>query len=173
MGRGARELALCNAMIDRNARARLAARIRQDRRLTPTTRHVANAALFATMDPRTGRCSAYRARLAHEAGCSARSVSRATQALEAAGYLSVVPTYGRRHRAQGGRWFRPRGRNLLVWRIPADFFLSAKLAAYPSSISKTLAPSPLPEGLSKALARFINAGADRAGLPKERNQRYD
>ncbi|MEI7608644.1 MAG: helix-turn-helix domain-containing protein [Rhodospirillaceae bacterium] len=147
--------------IDRNARARLAARIRQDRQLSPTTRHVANAALFAAMDGRTGRCSAYRARLAHEAGCSKRSVTRATNQLAELGYLSVVPTYGRRHRAKGGRWFRPRGPNVLVWRISADFFLSDKLAADPSPILKPRDTAPLPEGLARVLERLGNAIADR------------
>ena len=147
--------------IDRNARARLAVRIRQDRRLSPTTRHVANAALFSAMDARTGRCSAYRARLAHEAGCSPRSVTRATQALQEAGYLSVVPTYGQRHRAHGGRWFRPRGPNVLEWRIPAAFFLSDKLAADPSPTLKIAATAPLPEGLARVLERLGTAMVER------------
>ena len=95
-------------MIDRNVRARLGARIRADRRLSPTARLVGQAALFSAMDASTGRCQAYRARLAHEAGCSKRSVTRATLALQDAGYLSVVPTWGKRHRSDGRRWFRPR-----------------------------------------------------------------
>ncbi len=152
--------------IDRNARARLAVRIRQDRRLSPTTRHVANAALFSAMDARTGRCQAYRARLAHEAGCSARSVTRATQALQDAGYIAVVPTWGRRHRSDGRRWYRPRGANVLEWRVSADFFVSDKLAAYPSPHLKKVAPAALPEGLSRVLERFGNAIADRSGLRK-------
>ena len=152
-------------MIDRNVRARLAARIRVDSRLTPTARHVANAALFAGMDARTGRCQAYRARLAHEAGCSKRSVTRATQALADAGYLQVVPTYGQRRRESGGRWFRPRGANVLEWRVPADFFLSAKLAPYPSPKIQKMVAAPLPEGLARVLERFGNAIADRSGLP--------
>ena len=147
--------------IDRNARARLAVRIRQDRRLSPTTRHVANAALFAAMDARTGRCRAYRARLAHEAGCSPRSVTRATNHLAELGYLAVVPTYGQRHRAQGGRWFRPRGPNVLEWRVSANFFLSDKLAADPSPTHKIAASAPLPEGLARVLERLGAAIADR------------
>ena len=155
-------------MIDRNARARIAVRIRQDRRLSPTTRHVANAALFSAMDARTGRCQAYRARLAHEAGCSSRSVTRATQALANAGYIQVVPTYGQRRREQGGRWFRPRGANVLEWRVPADFFLSAKLAPYPSpKIQKTVA-APLPQGLARVLERFGNTIADKRDSTKGR-----
>ena len=152
--------------IDRNARARLGAKIRADRRLTHATRAVAHAALFATMDARTGRCQAFRGRLAHEAGCSPRSVTRATQALEAAGYLTVAPTWDRRRRQDGRRWYRPRGANVLEWRVPADFFVSAKLAAYPSSLSKPQALAPLPEGLSRVLERFGNAIADISGLPK-------
>jgi hypothetical protein len=152
--------------IDRNVRARLGARIRADRRLSPTTRLVGQAALFAATDARSGRCQAYRARLAHEAGCSPRSVTRATQALQEAGYLTVAPTYAQRRRAHGGRWFRPRGANVLEWRISADFFLSDKLAPYPSPRSKNPPPAPLPEGLSRVLERFGNAIADRSGLPR-------
>ena len=153
-------------MIDRNARARLAVRIRQDKRLSPTTRHVANAALFAVMDARNGRCQAYRARLAHEAGCSKRSVTRATQALQEAGYVKVVATWGPRRREIGGRWFRPKGANVIEWLVSADFFLSAKLAAYPSSLSKPLRQAALPEGLNRVLERFGNAIADRSMLPR-------
>ena len=153
-------------MIDRNARARLGAKIRADKRLTHATRSVANAALFSATDARSGRCQAFRARLAHEAGCSRRSVTRATQALQDAGYLAVVPTWGRRHCQDGRRWYRPRGANVLEWRIPADFFVSAKLAADPSSKYKTLPPAPLPEGLSKVLERFGHTIADRSGHPR-------
>ena len=152
--------------IDRNVRARLGAKIRQDKRLSPTARHVANAALFAATDARTGRCQAYRARLAHEAGCSQRSVTRATQALQDAGYLIVTPTWGQRRRKDGHRWYRPRGANVLEWQVSADFFVSAKMAALPSSKIYNISPAPLPEGLSNALARFGNAIADRSGLPK-------
>lgn len=151
-------------MIDRNARVRFSIRIRQDRRLSSTARHVGIAALFMATDPRTGRCQAYRARLAHEAGCSSRSVTRATQALADAGYLSVVPTYGPRHRAQGGRWFRPREANVLVWRFPADFFLSDKPAVVPSHHIKKVVLAPLSEGLSRVLERLGTAIADRAEL---------
>ena len=151
-------------MIDRNARARLSVKIRQDRRLSPTTRHVANAALFAGMDARTGRCQAYRARLAHEAGCSPRSVTRATAALQEAGYLKVVATWGQRRREVGGRWFRPQGANVIEWILPAGFLVD-RMARYPSPLSKKAEPAPLPEGLSRALARFGHALADRSGLP--------
>jgi len=152
-------------ILDRNTRARFSARIRADRRLTPTTRLVGQAALFACMDARTGRCQAYRARLAHEAGCCERTVTRATADLEAAGYLTVVPTWGTRRRQQGGRWFLPRGPNVLEWRLPADFFLRDSLSRDPSSSLKPLPPAPLPEGLARALERFGHAIADRHGLP--------
>ena len=147
--------------IDRNVRARLGARLRADRRLSPTARLVGQTALFMGMDARTGRCQAYRARLAHEAGCSPRSVTRATQALQDAGYIVVVPTWGRCHRTDGRRWYRPRGANVLEWRIPADFFVSAKLAADPSPLFKMMAPQPMPEPLIGALARLGHAMADR------------
>jgi len=152
-------------MIDRNARARLGARLRADKRLSPTTRLVAHAALFAAMDARTGRCQAFRARLAHEAGCCKRSVSRATAALAQAGYLTVAPTWGARRREQGGRWFRPRAANVLVWTLPADF-LRDKPSPSPSSLYKKPKAAPLPDGLANALARFGHALADRNGLPE-------
>ncbi len=152
--------------IDRNIRARLAARLRQDKRLTHATRSVANAALFSAMDARTGRCQAFRAKLAHEAGCSPRSVTRATQALQESGYIKVVPTWGKRHRQDGKRWYRPRGANVLEWQVSADFFVSAKLAADPSLSLRKIQAAPLPEGLSRVLQRFGNAIADRSGLPR-------
>jgi len=149
-------------MIDRNARARLGAKIRGDKNLTHAARLVANAALFATTDARTGRCQAYRARLAHEAGCHAATVTRSTNALQEAGYLKVVPTYGPRCRAEGGRWFRPRGANVLVWN---EVLLKRIPHPLPSLNIKNIAPAPLPEGLAKVLERFGNAIADRSGLP--------
>jgi len=155
--------------IDRNVRARLGARLRADSSLSHATRSVANAALFAGTDARTARCQAYRARLAHEAGCCERTVTRATQALQAAGYLQVVPTWGPGRRQQDGRWFRPRGANVLEWRIPAGFFLRDKMSRDPSSSLKKEPPPPLPEGLARALERFGNAIADRAGLPPARS----
>ena len=153
-------------MIDRNARARLGARLRADKTLTPSTRLVAHAALFAAMDARTGRCQAYRARLAHEAGCHVDTVTAATKKLEAAGFIKIVPTYGQRRRQQGGRWFRPRGANVIEWVLPACFFLKGHRPAYPSIPSKKMAPAPLPADLATALARLGHAMADRAGLPK-------
>ena len=150
--------------IDRNVRARLGAKLRSDSRLTATTRLVGHAALFACMDSRSGRCQAYRALLAREAACSERSVTRATQALQNAGYITVVPTYGQRRRQIGGRWFRPRGANVLEWLVPATFFLSAKLSAVPSLHINNELAAPLPEGLSNALARFGHAIADQARL---------
>ncbi len=149
-------------MIDRNLRARLGAQIRADKRLTHATRLVANAALFAATDARTGRCQAYRARLAHEAGCHAATVTRATNTLQEAGYLKVVPTYGPRRRAEGGRWFRPRGANVLVW---SDVLLKRIPLPSPSIPIKKIATAPLPEGLARVLERFGNAIADRSGRP--------
>ncbi len=153
-------------MIDRNVRARLGARLRADKSLTPSTRLVAHAALFAAMDARTGRCQAYRARLAHEAGCHVDTVTTATKKLEAAGYIKIVPTYGQRRRQQGGRWFRPRGANVIEWVLPACFFLKGHRPADPSIPSKKMAPAPLDPALAAVLARFGTAIADRHGLPK-------
>ena len=152
-------------MIDRNARARLGAKLRADRHLTATTRLVAQAALFACTDARTGRCQASRARLAHEAGCHKDTVTTATNALQAAGYLAVVPTYGDRRRQEGGRWFRPRAANVLEWRFPAGFFLKGDRPAYPSLKITKMEPAPLDPALAAVLARFGTAIADRAGLP--------
>ena len=148
-------------MIDRNLRARLGAKIRSDKSLTHATRSIANAALFAATDARTGRCQAYRARLAHEAGCHPCTVTRGTKSLEEAGYLKVVPTYGPRRREEGGRWFRPRGANVLVWDASLLKIIPHPL---PSRSLKEIQPAPLPEGLSRVLERFGNAIADRSGL---------
>ena len=149
-------------MIDRNLRARLGAKIRADNRLTHATRCVGAAALFAATDARSGRCQAYRARLAHEAGCHPSTVTRATNALQEAGYLKVVPTYGPRCRAEGGRWFRPRGANVLVWN---EVLLKRIPHPLPSLNIKKIAPAPLPDGLARVLERFGNAIADRSGRP--------
>lgn len=156
-------------MIDRNARARLGVKIRSDSRLTFATRIVGNAALFGCMDAKTGRCQASRARLAHEAACHKRTVTRATNSLQANGYLKVVPTYGPRMRAEGGRWFRPRGPNVLEWVFPEGFFLSAKLAANPSTLIKKVDLSKIDPELQATLARFGGAIADRYGLPPAPN----
>jgi len=118
------------------------------------------------MDARTGRCQAYRARLAHEAGCCERSVTRATTALAEAGYVKVVPTYGQRRRQQGGRWFRPRGANVLEWAVQPTFFLSDRKSAAPSLHSKKVEPAPLDPALAAVLARFGTAIADSKGLPR-------
>ena len=150
-------------MIDRNLRARLGAKIRQDSRMTATERHVANASLFACTDAKTGRSQAYRARLAHEAACSERSVTRATNKLQELGYVRVIPTYGPRKRIQDGRWFRPRGANVLEW-LP--ILLTAKPAADPSISIKKEAAALLPDGLAAVLTRFGSAVADRFGLPQ-------
>jgi hypothetical protein len=151
--------------IDRNERARLGARLRADRRITHATFRVAQAALFGCMDARNGRCQAYRARLAHEAGCHVDTVSAATKALEAAGYVRVVPTYGARRRQEGGRWFRPRGANVLEWLVPASFFLKGRSPAGPKPSFIKEAPAALPDRLAAVLARLGTAIADKAGLP--------
>jgi hypothetical protein len=80
--------------------------------------------------------------------------------------MEVVPTYGQRQRGRGGRYYRPRGANVLVWVLPADFFLKDKLAGVPSSKIHKKEPATIPDGLAAALARFGHAIADRAGLPK-------
>jgi DNA-binding transcriptional MocR family regulator len=155
--------------IDRNMRARLGAKLRADTALTHATRLVGNASLFATMDAKTGRAQASRARLAHEAGCAVRTVTRATNALEEAGYIKVIPTYGPRKRVSenGKRWYRPRGANVIEWVVPEDFLLSDKRSAYPSTLYNKSAPAALDPGLSSALARLGHSIADKAGLPRE------
>jgi hypothetical protein len=145
---------------DRNARVRFSVRIRQDVRLTPATRLVANALLFACVDSRTGRCQPYRARIAHEAGVSERTVTRAVQSLRDAEYLDVTPTWGKRHRTDGRRWYRPRGANVLEWRIPIDFSVRDSVSLDPSPSFKNQ-PMMMDEGLSKAMTRLANSMADR------------
>ena len=104
----------------------------------------------------------YRERIAREAAVSLRSVDRAIARLRELAYLAVTPTWGQRHRQQGGRWFRPRGANVFTW---AANFLVATAAAYPRQESKQQALAPLSEGLSRVLERFGTAIADRSGLP--------
>ena len=135
-------------------------KLRQATELTPTTKLVGHASIFASADSRTGRCEAYRAKLAHEAGCSVRSVSRASHDLAAAGLVDIVPTYGPRRRAQDGRWFRPRGPNVWLWR--AVKVLPPILRAKPAADSSILIKErELPAPLAAALARLGNSMADR------------
>jgi hypothetical protein len=149
--------------IDRNMRARIGAKLRSDAKLTPTTRLVGQAILFAATNSNTGRCSAFRGYLAEEAGCSGRSVTRANTALVEAGYLQVVPTWEQRKRVVGGRWIRPRGPNVYVWSVPASFYMAnPSMCPRPVSIKKEL-PSLDPE-LTATIARLGNAMAERAEL---------
>jgi len=76
--------------------------------------------------------------------------------------LQVVPTWGQRRREAHGRWYRPRGANMLVW---AAVFLVDRMAPVPSLSIKEQPAAPLPEGLASALARFGHAIADKKGLP--------
>ena len=149
--------------IDRNIRARLGAHLRTDRRLSHAEARAAQAILFAGTDCRTGRCQMYRDRIAREATVSLRSVDRAIARLKELAYLVVTPTYGQRHRQQGGRWFRPRGANVFTWAID---FLTATVTAHPRQESYIPPLAPLPEGLARVLERFGNAIADQAGLPR-------
>ena len=150
--------------IDRNLRAQLGMRIRSDSRLSHAEARAAQAILFAGTDCRTGRCQMYRQRIAREAAISLRSVDRAIAKLRDLAYLTVVPTYGQRHRQQGGRWFRPRDASVFIW---AANFLTAMLTAHPRQESIPLPPPPLPEGLARVLERFGTVLADRNGLPKQ------
>ena len=149
--------------IDKNIRAKLGMKLRTDCRLSHAEARAAQAILFAGTDCRTGRCQMYRERIAREAAVSLRSVDRAIARLKELTYLVVTPTWGQRHRQQGGRWFRPRGANVFTW---AANFLVATLAAHPRQNNKQEALAPLPEGLSRVLERFGNAIADRSGLPR-------
>ena len=148
--------------IDRNLRAKLGMKLRTDRRLSHAEARAAQAILFAGTDCRTGRCQMFRERIAREAAVSLRSVDRAIARLKELAYLVVTPTYGQRHRQQGGRWFRPRGASVFTWAVN---FLTATVAALPRQNTNIQAPCPLPEGLSRVLARFGNGIADRSGLP--------
>ena len=145
-------------MLDRNLRARLGAKIRADRHLTHAHRSVGLAILFACTNVRTGRSDAYRKRIAQEAGCSERTVSRAFSSLSQTGYLTICSTYRRRHRSDKGRWYRPRGPNVILW--TADLVQRDKLSALPRVIYKPAATEPLPDALVDALARLGHAIAD-------------
>ncbi|MEI7608106.1 MAG: hypothetical protein WCJ64_12055 [Rhodospirillaceae bacterium] len=144
--------------VDRNIRAQLGAKLRTDRRLSHAEARAAQAILFAGTDCRTGRCQMFRERIAREAAVSLRSVDRAIARLKELAYLVVTPTWGQRHRQQGGRWFRPRGANVFTW---AANFLVATVAAHPSQNNKQQAPAALSEGLSRVLERLGHAIADR------------
>ena len=150
--------------IDRNLRTRLAIAIRQSRDLTPTAKLVANASLFSAMDSRTGRSQAYRAKLAHECGCSVKSVSRASKSLEEAGLVQITPTYGKKRVFDNGRTYRPRAANVWIWRdIKQEPILGDKKSLYPSVINTKEAgkAAQMPPELAAALARLVNAAADR------------
>ena len=149
--------------IDKNIRAKLGMKLRTDRRLSHAEARAAQAILFAGTDCRTGRCQMFRERIAREAAVSLRSVDRAIARLRELAYLVVTPTWGQRHRQQGGRWFRPRGANVFTW---AANFLVATVATHPRQESIQQAFPPLSEGLSRVLERFGNAIADRSGLPR-------
>jgi len=76
--------------------ARLARRVGTDDQLSPTAR-VVFAALDAFMCKRTGRCDPTFARLSAWVGRHPRNVRRAVRQLEAAGYLAVDRSTGRRN----------------------------------------------------------------------------
>ena len=157
-GVSARPGCVDETMLDRNLRARLGAKIRADQRLSHATRCVGTAILFACTNCKSGRSDAYRARIAHEAACSERTVSRAFSSLRDAGYITISPTYQRRHRSDKGRWYRPRGPNVVLW--TADLVQRDKLSALPRVIYKPQRPEPLPDALAGALARLGHAIAD-------------
>ena len=160
-------------MIDRNERARLGARLRADSRLTHSAYRAAQAVLFGAMNGLSGHCQAFRQWIADQAAVSLSSVDRAIGALEEFGYLTKVPTYGK-HRERDGRWFRPRGASVFIWR--AELFLNVRKTtdSSPKVIPRSnqkLSTAVADEmaraeaALMLTLARFGNTVADRAGLP--------
>ena len=149
-------------MIDRNARARLAVRLRRDSNLNHSVFRVATALLFACMNGKNGRVQAFRQFLADEAEVSLSSVDRAIVALKAGGYLDVVPTWGQRMRQLGGRWFRPRGASVFVWRT--ELFLVVKKREDSRQKYNNQPQPPLDPDLAAALARLGHAMADRFEL---------
>jgi hypothetical protein len=149
--------------IDRNARAKLGAKLRSDAKLTPTTRLVGQAILFAAMNASTGRSLAFRGYLAEEAGCSERSVTRANAALVEAGYLTIVPTWGKNKIAHDGRWFRPRGPNVYEWVVPESFY-RANLSTCPRPIYIKKELPPLDPELEAILIRLGTTMVERVEL---------
>ena len=147
--------------IDRNERTRIAVRIRKDSRLTPTAKHVGQTLLFFFMGA-LGRAWPSYETLAAEAGVSVSSAKRAIPMLVAAGYLTKTRRWGRSAIRRAGKWMPHCLSNLYVW---AARLMSAKSAQEPRPLHKPIPPAPLPEGLSRVLARFGNGIADRSGLP--------
>ena len=144
-------------MIDRNQRARLAARIRQDRRLTPGARLVWHAIAFAFVGSRAYSYPGFEA-IARHAGMSRATVARAVPELERLGYLQVFRSYGRRRDRRG----RPTPR-----REPNRYSIPVPHESHPATGTKTEIikppPAPLPDDLAAVLVRLGTAIADRRG----------
>ena len=150
-------------MIDTIARIKFWADLLADRRFTGSDIRVINVLLFRFMNVKTGRNQAYVAAIARLAGVSEPSVYRALKRLKELGFLRVIPTWGKQMKAAGGRWFRPRGASIYEW---LHSFQTVKLTVQPKRKIIKEAQAALDPGLAAVLARFGNAVADKAGLPK-------
>lgn len=157
-------------MTDRNARARLAARIRTDRRLTAGARLVWHSIAFGFVGARAYAFPSFEA-IAIEAGVSRATVVRAIPQLERFGYVAVYRSYARR-KDRRGRLTPRRAPNRYVLPLPSH---EAHSAPGTKPLLKTMpAPAPLPADLAAVLARLGTAIADKrdreAGQPDRTGQ---
>ncbi|WP_376956432.1 hypothetical protein ABNQ39_00285 (plasmid) [Azospirillum sp. A26] len=141
--------------IDRNARARMAARIQAMRGLTHAQRGIARALLMAC--DQFGRVKATYDRIARLSGAARSTVGAAVQALELvlAGLLQVVRRKADRPGRNGGT-VRANAVNLYLWTIPA----AAPAHKSEDRPGSTKQDPPMDPALAAALARFGNAIAD-------------
>lgn len=144
-------------MIDRNARARLAARIRADRRLTAGARLVWQSVAFGFVGARAYAFPSFEA-IAIEAGVSRSTVVRALPELERLGYLTVYRSYARR-KDRRGRLTPRRAPNRYVLPLPTHEVHSAP--GTKPLIKSIPAPAPLSDDLAAVLARLGTAIADK------------
>ena len=155
--------------MDRNARAKIGAEIRQNKALTGATVRVAQALLFEFMGAAGRAWPSYEA-LAEAAGVSRRQAIRAVARLVALGYITKTKRWAdNRAIKRAGRWVPNQLTNIYCWikGFAVAAVKSAKTALEPRQESKPEAPAPLADGLAAALARFGNAIADKFALPPQ------
>lgn len=155
--------------IDRNARARLAALIRRDRRLTPAARLVWHGIAFGFVGARAYAWPSLGS-IAGMAGVSRASVARALPELERLGYLTVHRSYARQ-RDRRGRTIPRRHPNRYVLPVPGPARESHRATGtkphhHRETVAPAPLPAPLPDALAAALARLGHAIADRRGLDR-------
>jgi len=145
--------------IDRNERARIAVQIRHDSRLTPQTKHVAHALLFAFMGA-LGRAWPSYETLAKEAGCSLSTAKRAVRQLVDSGYISKTRRWGKMAIKRAGRWVPACMSNVYVWLARLSVIPTLEPRTNRSPESKLTVPA-LPEGLARVLERLGTSIAER------------